>query len=82
MTQRTAAALRCSNGEHCVAYPTLGEPSKLSSGNPGPRCFACDERRAASELERAAPKPKVPGRHEASGPLHHEDDESRVRTCA
>ena len=45
---------RCANGIRCVAYPILGEPSKLSRGNPGTRCFACNERRVASELERAA----------------------------
>jgi hypothetical protein len=45
---------RCSNGENCVAYPVLGEPAKLSRGNPGTRCFACEERRAASEMKTAA----------------------------
>ena len=47
---------RCANGIHCVAYPALGEPSKLSRGNPGTRCFACEERRAASKLKVAAAK--------------------------
>ena len=42
---------RCANGIRCVAYPILGEPSKLSRGNPGTRCFACEERRVASELK-------------------------------
>ncbi len=42
---------RCSNGIHCVAYPTLGEPSRLSRSNPGPRCFACEERRVSSQLK-------------------------------
>jgi hypothetical protein len=37
-----------------VAYPTLGEPSKLSRSNPGKRCFACEERRVAFELKTAA----------------------------
>jgi hypothetical protein len=44
----------CSNGTACVAFPALGQPSKLSRSNPGPRCFACEERRVASELHRAA----------------------------
>ena len=51
MTRRTVAEPRCANGANCVAYPALGEPSKLSRGNPGTRCFACEERRAASELK-------------------------------
>jgi hypothetical protein len=51
MTLKLAAAPRCSSGERCVAYPALGEPAKLSRGNPGPRCFACEERRVASELK-------------------------------
>ena len=54
MTRKTSAATRCSNGTNCVAYPTLGEPAKLSCGNPGPMCFACEERRASSTLMRAA----------------------------
>jgi hypothetical protein len=48
--QEPAAALRCSNGASCVAFTTLGEPAKLSRSNPGPRCFACEERRVAAEL--------------------------------
>jgi hypothetical protein len=55
---REPAALRCSNGVNCVAYPTLGEPAKLSRSNPGPRCFACEERRVAAELEAVATKAK------------------------
>ncbi len=54
--RKVASALWCANGERCVAYPVLGQPSKLSRGNPGPRCFACEERRVASELEAAAKK--------------------------
>ena len=42
---------QCSNGIRCVAYPTLGEPSRLSRGNPGPRCFACEERRVSFQLK-------------------------------
>ncbi len=52
--QDPAAALRCSNGRDCVVYPTLGEPAKLSRSNPGPVCFACEERRIAAELEAGA----------------------------
>jgi hypothetical protein len=48
--QEPAATLRCSNGSSCVAYATLGEPARLSRSNPGPRCFACEERRVAAEL--------------------------------
>lgn len=56
--RRFAATLQCSNGTNCVAYRTLGEPAKLSRGNPGPWCFACEERRAAVEVETAAAKSK------------------------
>jgi hypothetical protein len=63
MTRRTAAEPRCANGENCVAYPALGEPSKLSRGNPSPRCFACEERRVISNLKAAASHagPRVTG---------------------
>ena len=54
MTRKRTEEARCSNGIRCVAYSVLGEPSKLSRSNPGMRCFACEERRVASELERAA----------------------------
>jgi hypothetical protein len=54
MTLKSAAAPRCSSGERCVAYPALGEPARLSRGNPGSRCFACEERRAASGLKVAS----------------------------
>ena len=53
------AALRCASGAYCVSYPTLGEPSKLSRGNPGPWCFACEIRRGASEVEAVAAKLEV-----------------------
>ena len=39
---------------HCVSYPALGEPAKLSRANRGTRCFACEERRLASEPKMAA----------------------------
>jgi hypothetical protein len=54
MTLKLAAAPRCSSGERCVAYPALGEPARLSRGNPGPRCFACQERSAAPRLKVAS----------------------------
>jgi hypothetical protein len=58
MTRKTSATPRCANGARCVAYPTLGEPAKLSRGNPGPRCFACEEQRVTSALKREAAKEK------------------------
>lgn len=54
MIRKTVVGRQCSNGTDCVAYPALGQPSKLSWGNPGTRCFACEERRVASELKAAA----------------------------
>ena len=65
--QEPAAALRCSNGRGCVVYPTLGEPVKLSRSNPGPVCFACEERRIAAELEAGAASHKEEKRRKASG---------------
>ncbi len=65
--QEPAAALRCSNGRGCVAYSTLGEPAKLSRSNPGPVCFACEERRIAAELEAGAASHKEEQRRKASG---------------
>jgi hypothetical protein len=59
LIRKRAEEPQCSNGIRCVAYPVLGEPSKLSRSNPGTRCFACEERRLASELERAATKKKA-----------------------
>ena len=69
MTGKTIAESRCSNGIRCVAYPALGEPSKLSRGNPGTRCFACEERRVASDLESAAATKKGVERRKANQPL-------------
>ena len=82
MTQKTAKTLRCSNGANCVAYPTLGEPSKLSSGNPGPRCFACEERRVASELEAHSAKSKAAEPRATNEPLRSEGRPPGVRICA
>ncbi len=68
MTRKIVAEPRCSNGTRCVAYPTLSEPAKLSRGNPGPRCFACEERRVASELKTAAAKKKATERGQTKQP--------------
>ena len=59
MVRSTFAALRCVSGADCVCYPALGEPSKLSRGNPGPRCFACEKQRRDFEFEAVAAKPKA-----------------------
>jgi hypothetical protein len=68
MTRKTFSEPRCANGANCVAYAALGEPSKLSRGNPGPRCFACEEQRVTSVLKRAAAKEKTDERGEVSEP--------------
>ena len=65
--RKTIKELRCSNGENCVAYPALGEPAKLSRGNPGTRCFACEEHLATSELKAAAAKSKTVEQRRAQG---------------
>ena len=54
-----AAALRCASGANCVSYSTLGEPSKLSRANPGPRCFACEKQHADFEVEGVAAELKA-----------------------
>ncbi len=61
-----AAALRCASGANCVSYPTLGEPSKLSRGNPGPWCFACEKRSGDSKVEAVGAKLEV----KAAKPRH------------
>ena len=53
----------------------MGEPSKLSRSNPGPRCFACEERRVASELEAHSAKSKAAERRAANEPLRSEERE-------
>jgi hypothetical protein len=78
---KPAAALRCSNGARCVACPTLGEPAKLSGGNPGPMCFACEERRVATELEKVADKSKTGQRPEAKGRRLGEENKPNKRIC-
>src|SRR5918997_4579577 len=78
---RPASAIRCSNGARCVACPTLGEPAKLSGGNPGPMCFACEERRVATELEKVADKSKTGQRPEANGRRLAKNNKPKKRTC-
>lgn len=34
----------CVNGEDCMAYPRIGRPTKLNSGNKGKVCHGCEER--------------------------------------
>ena len=71
---------RCSNGIRCVAYPTLGEPSRLSRGNPGPRCFTCEERRVASQLKAGvAAREEVLERGEASRARSRKSDRPEER---
>ena len=65
MMRKTVEETRCSNGENCVSYHALGEPSKLSRSNPGTRCFACEEHRVASELKTAADKKQAVERRRA-----------------
>ena len=77
-----AAALRCASGANCVSYPTLGEPSKLSRGNPGPRCFACEKQRAEFEVEAAALKLKVDKHRQVKKPSRSKNDEPEVRSGA
>ncbi len=55
-----APARRCSAGERCASHAALGEPAKLSRANPGPVCYACEERRVASELGKEAARRKPP----------------------
>jgi hypothetical protein len=55
--------VRCANEEACVAFPSVGEPAKLSRGNPGPMCFRCEERdfdAQQSQLVRSAETPTGP----------------------
>ena len=69
MTRGPVAEPRCSNGIHCVAYPALGQPSKLSRSNPGTRCFACEEHLVASKLKATtAAKEEVVGGGTANEP--------------
>jgi hypothetical protein len=76
--QLSAAALRCASGASCVSYPTLGEPSKLSRGNPGPRCFACEKQRGELEVEAVAAKLKVAKHRQVKKPRRSEGYEPEV----
>lgn len=93
MTRKAASALRCSSGTECVAYPALGQPAKLSRGNPGPRCFACEEHWANTQLRWAAehrkahqsrpgkrnePKERVCAKHLCERPAVERDGEMLV----
>jgi hypothetical protein len=60
----------------------LGEPSKLSRGNPGPTCFACEKQRRDFEFEAVAAKPKVGKHREVKRPSRSEGYEPEVRNCA
>jgi hypothetical protein len=78
----SAAPLRCASGANCVSYPTLGEPSKLSRGNPGPRCFACEKQRGEFEVEAAALKLKAAKHRQMKKPSRSKDYEPEVRSGA
>ena len=82
MVRKTVEALRCANGEDCVSYPTLGEPSKLSRGNPGPWCFACESQRTDFEFEAVAAKPKTAKHRQGKRPSRSEDYEPEVLSSA
>jgi hypothetical protein len=75
-------ALRCERGAHCVSYPTLGEPSKLSRANPGPRCFACEEHRRDFQVEAFAAKPKTVKHRQVKRPSRSEGYEPEVDSWA
>ena len=78
-----AEALRCARGAKCVSYTTLGEPSKLSRGNPGPMCFACEKQRGDSEVEVFAAKAKKAAKHwQVKRPSRSEGYEPEVRSEA
>jgi hypothetical protein len=76
--RKTLTALRCASGAECVSYPTLGEPSKLSRGNPGPRCFACEKQRKEFEVEAAALKLKTAKHRQVKKPSRSEGYEPEV----
>jgi hypothetical protein len=82
VTWKTASALRCSNAANCAAYPSLGEPTKLSRSNSGPQCFACEERRIAAELEATAGTLGADQRRKVNRPRLSEHQGARGRLCA
>ena len=73
-----AAAPRCASGTNCVSYSTLGEPSKLSRANPGPRCFACEKQRAEFEEGGVAAQQKAAKHRQTKKPSHSESHEPQV----
>ena len=73
-----AAALRCASGASCVSYPTLGEPSKLSRGNPGPRCFACEKQGGEFEVEAVAATLKAAKHRQMKKPSRSEGYEPEM----
>ena len=77
-----AAAPRCASGANCVAYPTLGEPSKLSRGNPGQRCFACEKQRGEREVGVFAAKLKAAKHRQVKSPSCSKDYDPNVRSEA
>jgi hypothetical protein len=73
-----AAAPRCASGANCVSYSTLGEPSKLSRANPGPRCFACEKQRAEFEEGEVAAQQKAAKHRQTKKPSHSESHEPEL----
>jgi hypothetical protein len=74
----SAAAPQCASGTNCVSYSTLGEPSKLSRGNPGPRCFACEKQRGELEVKAVAAKLKAAKHRQVKKPSRSEGYEPEV----
>ena len=73
-----AAVPRCASGANCVSYSTLGEPSKLSRANPGPRCFACEKQRADFEEGGVGAQQKAAKHRQTKTPSHSEAHEPEV----
>ena len=76
--QLSAAALQCASGANCVSYPALGEPSKLSRGNSGPRCFACEKQRGELEVKAVAAKLQAAKHRQVKKPSLSEGYEPEV----
>jgi hypothetical protein len=77
-----AAIARCLSGANCVSYPALGEPSKLSRANPGPRCFACQKQRVDVEVEEAATELKAAEHRQMEEPGPSEDPEPEANRAS
>jgi hypothetical protein len=77
-----AAVARCASGTNCVSYPALGEPSKLSRANPGPRCFACQKQRVDVEVEEAATELKAVERRQLEESSPSEDPEPEANRAS